>query len=265
MLRKYQKGQIVLIVLLIMVVGLTMGLAVISRSVTNIKMSTQTEQSQRAFSAAEAGIEEYLRLGVTPAPQSIGGANFTVSKSNVGGGTSPYIIRDVARDDTQTVWLAAHNADGTINETSYYQGATIDLCWGGNNAALEASVFYKDPVALTYKVSRYAIDPDSGRRTSNSFYAPAAGGCGGLNYKYTVNLSALPAGPKILLRLRPVYAQTSVGVVAPVAPGLPTQGSQVESTGQAGETSRKVQVFQSYPVLPPIFDYVLFSGQSLTK
>lgn len=261
MQQKYQKGQIVLIVLLIMVVGLTMGLAVISRSVTNIKMSTQTEQSQRAFSAAEAGIEEFLRAG-TIGTYPIGGASFTVSKSGVGGGIDPYVIKDVARDDTQTIWLAAHNADGTINEISgWYNETTINLCWDGN-AALEAILLYKG--GGVYKVSRYAVDPNDGRRGSNQFDPPDdGGGCADLSKKKTISLPALTV--RIALRLRPIYSGDSLGV-EPVIPGvLPSQGDLIESLGQSAETSRKVQVFQSYPVLPPIFDYVLFSGQSLTK
>ncbi|MFH0863897.1 MAG: PilX N-terminal domain-containing pilus assembly protein, partial [Candidatus Gottesmanbacteria bacterium] len=56
-----QNGQILLIVLLVMVVGLTMGLSLATRSATDVKISSQLEHSSRAFAAAEAGIEAALK------------------------------------------------------------------------------------------------------------------------------------------------------------------------------------------------------------
>ena len=58
-----QRGQALLIVVLVMAVALTIGLAVVSRSITDIKISRQEEESARVFSVAEAGIEEALKLG----------------------------------------------------------------------------------------------------------------------------------------------------------------------------------------------------------
>ena len=45
-----QKGQIVVTIILIMVVALTIGLSIAGRSVSDLKMSAQVEESQRAFS-----------------------------------------------------------------------------------------------------------------------------------------------------------------------------------------------------------------------
>jgi Tfp pilus assembly protein PilX len=47
---KNNSGQTIIIVLLAIAVGLTIGLAVISRSVTSIRISRQEEESARAFS-----------------------------------------------------------------------------------------------------------------------------------------------------------------------------------------------------------------------
>ena len=46
-----------LVVVLTMIVALTVGLSLASRTITNMKISKQNEESQRAFQAAEAGIE----------------------------------------------------------------------------------------------------------------------------------------------------------------------------------------------------------------
>jgi hypothetical protein len=55
-----QKGQVVIVMLLIMVVALALGLAIVGHSITDISTSTRTEDSARAYSAAEAGIERAL-------------------------------------------------------------------------------------------------------------------------------------------------------------------------------------------------------------
>ena len=58
-----QKGQALLIVVLAMVVALTVGLSVVSRSITNLKNSQQEIDSQKALSAAEAGVELAIKNG----------------------------------------------------------------------------------------------------------------------------------------------------------------------------------------------------------
>src|SRR3990167_8580957 len=55
-----KSGQILILVLLVIVVVLAVGLSVASRNITNLRTATQSEQSQRAFSAAEGGVEKVL-------------------------------------------------------------------------------------------------------------------------------------------------------------------------------------------------------------
>ncbi len=57
-------GQVLLITMLVMAVATTIGLALASRSTQDVNISTQVEESSRAFSAAEAGIEEGTEAGV---------------------------------------------------------------------------------------------------------------------------------------------------------------------------------------------------------
>ena len=55
-----KSGQILILVLLVVVVVLAIGLSVASRNITNLRTATQSEQSQRAFGAAEGGVEKVL-------------------------------------------------------------------------------------------------------------------------------------------------------------------------------------------------------------
>ena len=70
----FRSGQAALIVTLVVIVGLTVAVAVISRSVTDVGISTQEEERARSFSAAEAGVEDALRQDLS----TIAGGNFQV-------------------------------------------------------------------------------------------------------------------------------------------------------------------------------------------
>jgi len=65
------EGQALLIVLLSMSVILSVVLSVVSRSITDISVSTYEEEALRAFSAAEAGIEKALVEQTSVAEQQI--------------------------------------------------------------------------------------------------------------------------------------------------------------------------------------------------
>lgn len=69
-----QKGQALMIILLATLVSLTIGLAITQRSLTDVSTSTKIDQSTRAFSAAEAGIEK------------VTGDNSIINSSNGGTG-----------------------------------------------------------------------------------------------------------------------------------------------------------------------------------
>jgi len=46
---------------------------------------------------------------------------------------------------------------------------------------------------------------------------------------------------------------------------LPSQGLRILSTGVSGDSNRKIEVFQGYGELPPIFDSAVFSSGGISK
>src|SRR3972149_10501389 len=84
-----ERGQALLIVLLSMAVILTVVLSVISRSITDISLTTYSEDALRAFSAAEAGVERALIVG-SDVSEAIGNASFTADVSGLAEGSSSY-------------------------------------------------------------------------------------------------------------------------------------------------------------------------------
>src|SRR6185369_1704811 len=83
--RTTQSGQIGIIIILIMVVLLTVGLSLASRSTREVRLSQQEVESNRVFNVAEAGIEQALSSDFSfqgeeyhPSPTSVPGTNATV-------------------------------------------------------------------------------------------------------------------------------------------------------------------------------------------
>ncbi|TSC54477.1 MAG: Uncharacterized protein LiPW31_79 [Microgenomates group bacterium LiPW_31] len=280
---KHSSGQALLIVVLVMAVALTIGLAVVSRSITDIKISRQEEESSRVFSVAEAGIEEALKLG-SGTSGTIGEGEaligYTVSETGQGGGTE-FVFPAINAGDTQTVWLVEHD-DGNLTETGKYAGTTIDLYWGNESQAadqattpaLEATVIYKD--GSNYKIKRGAYDPydgvDSSRNANGFDDADSAGGysVGVKTFQFRKTGFTLPALPLIpyALRLKLIYNNDQAQILGIAGTSnFPSQGKCYESTASLSTSgiTRKVQQCQFHKTPPGIFDYVLFSEGGLTK
>ena len=266
-----QKGQIVLILVLVTIVGLTIGLSLVSRTVTDIRMSSQIEQSNRAFSAAEAGVESALRGAAAGGPTgtvTLPGASANYSVVELGGNDDTYVFPYTETFATQTLWLAPHNdAGGLVYTGTYPANQQLDICWGSdedNTAAIMITILYKDnPPPQDFKVGKAAYDVQV-RIPPNNFQSAETGEgyCGG-NFKFrqTITPGDIIGSNDvklIALRIQPVYMGTAIAI-NPKA-NLPIQGKQITSFGQTEtKVARKIQVTQGYNVLPSLFDYTLFT------
>jgi len=257
-----------------MAVGLTVGLAVISRSVTDIGISRQEEESARVFSVAEAGIEEALKSGsAPPGGIKIGEITATVSQADLGGASEFVFPGEYEVGDIQTLWLVEHDENGNLDVSNRYSKDKIEVYWGkegGLVPALEATLIYDQNGT---KIMRWALDPDTSRRGSNSFDSADSGSfqIGGKTFKYKKTLTSLPCSGSAIcyaLRFRLLYNdQPQILGAKGVSSNLPSQGTCYESTAtnpQVGIT-RKVRQCQLYKAPPGIFDYVLYSEGDLVK
>lgn len=276
--RKYQTGQVALIALLVLTIATTVGLSLIARTTTDVSVTRNIEESTRAFSAAEAGVEETLKSGVASAGtiDPTLGVSYSVTIASVSGtATNPFVFpQKTLSENTETVWLVNHNPDGTIIESPTYTAGTIDVCWSSESTtpAIVASVLYKTSGG-SYQVAKTAYDPDGSR--ANNFSAPTAttGGCGlntNTTYKSTIQFSNFvpsinPAVDTLIaIRIRPVYSGTLI-VIAP-AQDLPFQGNRIQSVGvTASGVNRKIIVYQQYRAPTSIFDYAIYSEGSFSK
>jgi hypothetical protein len=273
---KRNSGQIVVFVLLIMLLGLTVGLSITSRTLSDLKQSNITDQSARAFSAAEAGIEQALRQDlsglvgsnnqITIGSQNLG--NYTVSQNTTSSYTpdSPIAANDVISinldsNPAGSGWNTAGQLLINWSKSTEVYGSDC-AAEPPNYAALELSFYTRD--GSTYGVTRMAFNPSCGSSlsTTNYFSSSNTGDTIGPT-TYISKVTVTPPTYTRLLRIKPIYQNASLAIQPTNGAQLPAQAYTVTATGVVGDTQRLVQVTRTIGSLPSIFDYVLFSGSSI--
>ncbi|MBI2430428.1 MAG: hypothetical protein HYV39_00185 [Candidatus Levybacteria bacterium] len=287
---KNEKGQTLLIVVLVMVVVLTIGLSVASRSITNLRTTTEEENSQRAFSAAEAGVEEAIKSSQTGeiiSNRSLGNNANILQVKSVSVGGSEFVLNGgnpISKDDGADIWLSDYPNYTNPKKTTGSELQFFTIYWGfsqdacppeGNAAAIEVIVLYGTTKASA-STKRFAFDPCS-RPSNNNFSSLSPNDSGNFSvaektfhYKtpYILRSPNIPNNNELyIVRVVPLYGSTPIGVTT-CNPGgqnctpLPAQGKQIESTGSSLETVRKITYFQGHPKLPAeLFQYIIFSSQ----
>lgn len=242
-----------------MVVGLTVGLSLASRSIVGLRTAEEDIASQKALSAAEAGIEQVSKTSTSIANgtfsnnttynatiESVEGNNFLLNGGN-----------SVLKNDGADIWLSDYSTDPAELYNNPWSGS-LNIYWGQSSdgcsqAALEIIVISgskANPIS-----TKHAFDPCVPRSNSNSFSTVSAGGIiNGKNFPFSATFNVTNG---ILARVIPLYNETPIGVAGSSA--LPSQGSFITSTGVSGDITRKVTLFQGFPTLPvEYFPYGIF-------
>lgn len=240
---KTANGQIALIVLLIMVIILTIGLSLASRSLIDIKISQDEKEALRSFSAAEAGIESILKTNLAEGTTSI----------DISDDLTAYVTVVCSGEGmTQTVEAGA-------NFNVYLEGSdanNLTISWIDetktdemNNPASLELIIYDENANITY--SGYnAIERNNGYLTistdpSNSFYR-----------EITISINS---NDDKLVRINPLYNRATIMVTSDSG-DLTDQLCEITSKVTDVNKTSAIEVNRTAAVLPSIFDYVLFSG-----
>ncbi|NCS32480.1 hypothetical protein GW793_03215 [bacterium] len=234
-------GQTVVIVLLVAVVAATIAFSIAGSSLKNIEQTATTEETNRAFSAAEAGIEEALyNLEQTG---SIGSLNNTALGSGA-------VIKEVNSQDQVSLVLDRLEKDDVAQVVLNNTTTQIKLKWDTTTAMVITVI------DVNNGVTRYASKCSVYVAPTFTLLGPVSGMC-------EQNISVTPDDR--IVRMRAMYDSTSLSVTANNGT-LPVQSTVITATGQSGETERTVQVERTVPVAPAFLDYVLFSASgSLSK
>ncbi len=267
-MRNYQRGQVLLITLLVLTVALTVGLSFTVRTITTNRMTSAEDSSQRAFSAAEAGIERALvetdEIIIVDRFDNNNSVYLTIIAQILGDevliDNGAFILKDGPAD----VWLSDYpdytnpwSPLGFSNLTIYW-GSVTDNCVGipeVNNTMAAVEVILISGTKAVPKIEHFAYDPCNPRRLLNNFSNVLAGGIvKGKNFTYSATISVKSG---LLARVVPLYAGSYIGVRGT---GLPPQGKLITSIGKSGGTQRRIISFRGYPK-PPIelYSFLLFS------
>ncbi len=250
-----QSGQAGLIILLLTVAVLTVGISVASRTTTDVKLSRQEEESNRVFNEAESQIEEILSQDLSTFPAA-------GSQSPAPGETvaTNYTIEELRILETQLF----EGGSAQVDVTGATLGNNLRIRWsreqacGQNPASLLVMTFSRDSSGQVISRSRGYRICDRG----DNFLTATL--LSGQTYRGEVT-HPLQADDQYV-RIKTLYNDTSLRVEG-IGWTLPIQYYKIRSVAQSttGNESRAVEVNRTKPSAPSVFDFVLFSGSSITK
>ncbi len=291
-----QNGQALLIVLLAISVVLTVVLSSASRSVTEIKTTTYEEESLRAFSAAEAGVEEKLLNPVIggptevkpdPSDESVSYTTSVTQYSKLSGNNQLSYPKRLSSGETATFLVSSRKENGEFvcgGSSPCWRGNKIRICYGaeGSNPrpAIEVLIYYDETGPMNsfndLKVYRRLFDEVSNRTSGAEGLGPGMAGCefGGIRYLRRAEIDESEfncmsvLGCILVIKVRILYAlDQPVGIFGTGSAGssFPYQGILISSKGKAGETIRNLEVYSGYPEPFDVFENAVFSQNGLSK
>jgi type II secretory pathway pseudopilin PulG len=247
-MKKYRKGQILLITVMILAIVMTVLLSVTFQSTTETQTTKLEQESEKALAAAEAAIEASLKSGgnVTfgTSTQLSNLTGFT-GGATIGSVTSnTFTSSTVAKDSAYTFYLGNYNTTNKTIGASINQDVTVCFNSASPDPAIEITLI------KTNGIQKYVVDPDS--RIANA-YDPTSGCTADqtFEYSYTVPGADIGAVGRILF-VRVLYSSSKLAIFR--STDLPLQGTTISSEAKStAGVSKKVVLFQSYPQIPAEF------------
>jgi len=249
--------------MLLVVLGLVMSivLSIAARSLTEVVLSRQERENNAAFAMAETGVEQAL-VAITnnEVPVGVVDINGTVEADITG----QYRVNQLPRlnlylkaGEESEVLLAGYTAQNIVIEWTKINDLSENLdCVGqGSNrapAALEVVALGETVLERRY-VNAYNCN------LSNNFEDGQEG-----TGEYRSRLVyGIPAGTAAV-RIKLLYSGATIAVRGTMS-GLPTQMYLVQVSAEGSESEKEIEVKRSRESPGSIFDYALFSGESIVK
>lgn len=260
-------GYIVIIVLLLTAVLLMLGLSLATRTTEEVYLSGQEADTTRVFNAAETGIEEALYKLQVDSELGFGEEAAPIQVNVLDGSGADLIVTgQQASEFDLTV------AQGEVLTLAWKSGTTISWTHANDcsNAAAIIVTLYNTtgPTASHVAYNPYkpavGLNPECDKGTG---FDRALGSDGTSSVRldlatFGLGLVEPPVGS--ILRIRPLYADASFHVTNSSAVQLISTASDTTGGGTSAET-RRIQVIRTEPAAPAIFDYAVFSGETLAK
>ena len=264
-----QKGQIGVVILLIMSVLLTLGLSTARRASQEAELTSEDEESIRVFSAAESGIERALsELDQAEKSGSTINSEQTYTDNTIGQGKglSGYTSKLTPRDTVEITWQQNSSIQVPLDSSP----STVDIDWwfnrstdcANNPAALLITALDQDGTEISARHAYYGDCSDPGETVAGFTSVSAVGGS---SYQYQLSLPdaslSLNPGTKttVALRITPIINDTQIRVSGDLS--TESQYSITSSGSDEGnETTRTVVVNRSRSAAPSFMNFSLVSG-----
>lgn len=254
-----RRGQIGLIVLLIMVVILALGLSLAVRTSQQAEIAIQKEDTARVFNAAEAGVEAALaNIYQFESAGNIAGISEDETALNLAGSNAE-INYTVSKTNT----LETRLRQGTSTELVVPAAGTITFYWAketncADSASLILSVYSNASGTVTAR--HYAVGDCNGENLRNDNFLENGDGQAPYQYGYVLTTTA----NDVFVRVKPVYNDTDILIVGSPSVSQFTIHSQAQNT-LAGQEARTFEVKRTLSTAPAFMEYALVSGGSIIK
>lgn len=287
-----ESGQALLFVVVALSVALTVGVAISSRTLSSLSRTSSTDSATRVLSAAEGGIEWFLRQPL-PVLEALSDGD-TNNGNDCPQGTSyneafPGVcIINYEPQSTDTInsralvtvkeftvnytapgnehyWFALDTGDVKEIRLTGYSG-DLDICWSSTEETDQSSGIYYaiyDDVEVTSKMILAPFTTNGTFVVSGNFVNASSG-----RLEYTSCETVDISVGSVAMRLKSMYAPSKVAVF-PQAGGFPVQGFQITSLGEIDnivdkvKETKKITVFRSLPYVPSVFDYGVYTKTAL--
>ncbi len=253
-----QRGQVLLIIILLSTVLLTIGLSVSQITTQETQIAKLEEESKKAFAAVEAGLDARLKSGsditniasILPPNSGIISGQATTDPTP----KSTFITPLLKKDEQYTFYLADY--DIAANSFSAYFSGDLIFYLGNSSSCptLELTI-----VSSSNSIRRKLINPSCSTMTASDISNTNSGApfnFQGVNFDYKTTSSLSIAGDTKLIIVRVLFAETKIGIerISGTSTVLPLQGKTITSDATTSTgVSKKIQLFQSLPQIPADF------------
>lgn len=252
--KKSEQGQALLITVMLLATALIVALSTSFTSKTETQLTKLEEESQRAFAAAEAGLE--LTLSQTSQTTGVGFSGIVVSTSTDTAPKTVFVSPLLDMDEQYSFYLSDYPSlsNSFSNSLAIYYGsdASTTSC---NDLSVEVALVYFNG---SYKIKRWVGDTGSKLKGSGQIGSASSNTKNGVSFKCSMSLPSLSSYPNAkILFVRALYQPTKFGFEGSSV--FPKQGTTVVSKAQTvSGVTKTIELFESYPQIPADFYVTAF-------
>lgn len=267
-----QRGQIALIVILIMTVVLTIGASLASRSINDVSISRQGEAGGQTMQAAESRIEQVLSdlSSYTQGSNSLG--DVTIGNVQTSGKVDR--LREITTRVDEGGAVTVSLIDPTTGSSVITGANSIYVDWGLNDvcpniASLLVTVVNSTNGLPTGTISERhyayggAASEDPSCQTTNGFLTVGNTTSGGyIRRELPLSVGDMYVNIVVLTNSTALRITKGTGINQ-----LPYQSYAIRSdaSNTEGNERSSVQVNRTVPAFPSVFNFVLYSGGTVNK